>query len=522
MNIDFLKKFSDTNIWRLIAPEMFLLSLGVVLILIDLFSRRAKNTLLIPGLSIVGQVFLFFYCLLQWLNQPLFIEINAFSGMVGLDYTTQYMRVFFILSSILVTILSIVYFWKQKQHLLSSGEFYSLILLVTAGFMLLVESRHFLMFFVALEAVTIAFYILVGYCRESAFSLEAGLKYLVLGAFSSAVLLFGIVILYGIVGNPTFVQAAGDGFSFKEIALFIANNPQQIHVYIAATLILTGIAFKIGAVPFQVWIPDVYQGAPTPVTAFLAVASKAAGFIVLFNLVKGPFAGLKDYLSIVLSILACVTLLFANLAALSQPNVKRLMGLSGISHAGYLLIGVVASFFVGWAQGAVLFYLLVYLLGSFLVFGVMAYVSKENDENQKLSHYISLSKRSPYLTSLLTLGLGSLAGIPPLGGFVAKLLIFIAAYQAKQYTLLAVGVIGVILSIYYYFGWIREALFRSWHESQLPKSDQSAQTVFQFEVCPMDELSFLRTPFKFIWGTLGVMVVVLGVYPKWIMSLFFF
>jgi NADH-quinone oxidoreductase subunit N len=232
--------------------------------------------------------------------------------------------------------------------------------------------------------------------------------------------------------------------------------------------VLCGIAFKIGAVPFQIWIPDVYQGAPTPVTAFLSVSSKAAGFALLIILVRGPFSPVLHVVIPLLSVLAVLSLAVGNITAIGQQNVKRIMGLSGISHAGFLLMGIVASVEVPWATGAVYFYLATYLLGSMAVFAVMAHVAGEDDSAQELRHYTDLAKGRPLLGATLAIGLGSLAGIPPLAGFMGKLLIFIAAFQAHLWLLLAAGIAAVVVSIYYYFGWIRAAYFATGSASTEP------------------------------------------------------
>jgi NADH-quinone oxidoreductase subunit N len=227
-------------------------------------------------------------------------------------------------------------------------------------------------------------------------------------------------------------------------------------------MVLAGVAFKVGAFPFQFWIPDVYQGAPTPVTAFLAVGSKAAGFAVMLTLTQVVFAPYEGLVVWVLSLLAIATILFGNVAALTQYNVKRLMGLSGVSHAGFLMLGLVALYTVPLALSAILFYLFAYLLAAMAVFGVMVHVAGENDADQDLDHYADLAKREPFLGAVLAIGLGSLAGIPPLAGFIGKLLVFISAFKAGLYPLLVVAVVGVVISIYYYFGWIRSAFFRTW------------------------------------------------------------
>jgi NADH-quinone oxidoreductase subunit N len=265
---------------------------------------------------------------------------------------------------------------------------------------------------------------------------------------------------------------------FLDLSRVIARTTYHPLAAAGAALVLCGIAFKIGAVPFQIWIPDVYQGAPTPTTAFLAVGSKAAGFLVLLNLVTGPFAApwiSREVLTPLLSTLAVLSILYGNIAALGQRNVKRVMGLSGISHAGYMLVGVVATVQgVSWAPGAVVFYLLTYLLGSMAVFGVMAHVAGPRDELQELDQYADLGRREPFFGGVLAVGLGSLAGIPPFAGFIGKLLLFFAAFQAHLYGLLAVSIIGVVISIYYYFGWMREALFRQPNQSALSAAPVAA------------------------------------------------
>ena len=263
-------------------------------------------------------------------------------------------------------------------------------------------------------------------------------------------------------------------------------------------LVLSGVAFKIAAFPFQIWVPDVYQGAPTPVTAFLAVASKGAGFLVLLVLARtfSPYAWL---LAPVLTLMAGATLLFGSLGALTQHNVKRLMGLSGVSHAGFLLMGVVAAGTQSMAIGAIYFYLFAYLLASFAVFGVMALVAGPDDADQEISHYAGLAKDSPFLALVLAIGLGSLAGIPPLAGFMGKLFIFIAAFKAGLYGLLAVAIVGVVISIYYYFSWIRAAFFSNWTS---PDGEVAARPV--------------RTPVSFTTGLvlslLAFGTVLLGLY----------
>jgi len=452
-----LKLIAADNTWETIFPELSLGLLALLILIMEILPKRSNDS--IPNRAIAGQAFILFIVIVHLGMRIVhsWTDLTTFSGMLVHSHSGDVMRIFFLLCSTLVCYLGNIDF---KRRGLPRVEFFHIVMVVTAGLMLLAQSNHFVMFFVALETVTVGFYILVSYNRRSVFSLEAGLKYLILGAFSSSILLFGIVLLYGAAGNPMLASHADDPMNFSQLGVFIAANPNNLLVLVGSVLVIAGIAFKIGAVPFQIWVPDVYQGAPTPVTAFLAVASKAGGFFILINLIRGPFAPLADVLVPLLSAIAVVTILFGNLAALSQRNVKRLMGLSGISHAGYLLIGVVAAFQIEWAANAVIFYLFTYLFASMGVFAVMILLSPDEDSAQELEDYGELAKNDPFLGMILVVGLGSLAGIPPLAGFIGKLLIFIAAFQAQLYGLLAVAVVGVVMSIYYYFGWIMEAVWR--------------------------------------------------------------
>jgi len=269
--------------------------------------------------------------------------------------------------------------------------------------------------------------------------------------------------------------------------------------------VLAGVAFKIGAFPFQIWVPDVYQGAPTPVTAFLAVASKGAGFAVLLALCgpNGAFASYGSLITPVLTAMAATTILFGNIAALTQHNVKRLIGLSGVSHAGFLLLAVVASRTSPIALGAVYFYLFAYLLASFAVFGVMTHLAGKDDSDQDLDHYTNLAKESPFLATVLAVGLGSLAGIPPLAGFMGKLFVFIAAFQSGARGLLAIAAVGVVISIYYYFGWIKAAFFETW----TPPPDEANPAPARPVRTPVGLLTGLAL------GALALGTVILGFFP---------
>ena len=456
MTLDAVKLAAAQNDWGTIMPELSLACLALLLLVLEIVLPK-KERGLIPGIAIVGQIavlieqFVFFHSGA--------VGTDTFNGLLHHSYVGQTFRVFFLLAGILVSILGQVSLAKQKMPRI---EFFHTVLVVTAAMMLLAQANHFVLLFVALETLTVGLYILVSYYRDSALTLEAGLKYLVMGALSSSLLLFGIALIYGAAGNPQASGHALDAFNFTQIQRFLALNPGNFLASAGIVLVISGVAFKIGGFPFQIWIPDVYQGAPTPVTAFLAVASKAAGFAVLLTLATTVFAPYASLVVPILSAMAVATILFGNIAALTQSNVKRLIGLSGVSHAGFLLLGVIAATKVPAATGAILFYLFAYLFASFAVFGVMTHVAGENDADQDLDHYALLAKESPFLAGVLAVGLGSLAGIPPLAGFMGKFFVFVAAAHAHLYTLLAVAIVGVVISIYYYFGWIKAAFFENW------------------------------------------------------------
>lgn len=443
-----------SNQWAAIWPELMLGLIALLLLGLEIGLPRRHHSL-IPGVAMFGLGAVLIGLAVDFRAGGL--EHDSFAGLLHHSPGGQFMRMFLVLCAILVCLLAKITFERTP---VTQVEFYHIVIVVSAALMLLVQSNHFVMLFVALETVTVGFYILVSYFRTSALSLEAGLKYLILGALSSAILLFGIVLLYGVAGNRALPGATAEAMNFNALRGFLAANPDNFLANIGTAFVLAGVAFKIGVVPFQIWIPDVYQGAPTPVTAFLAVASKAAGFSVLLTLVVNVFSPLQEMVVPVLSVMAIATILFGNLAALAQHNVKRLMGLSGVSHAGFILIGVIAAIYrEPLAVGAVYFYLLAYLLASFTVFAVMVHVSGGSDSDQDLEHYARLAKERPFLGAVLAVGLGSLAGIPPLAGFMGKLLVFVAAFKAGLYGLLLAAIAGVIISIYYYFGWISAAFF---------------------------------------------------------------
>ncbi len=462
-----LGEIAATNTWGAIYPEMILGCMALLLLALEVLLPKFAHGA-IPRISILGQILLLGYIVI--FDPTGCCNGVAFGGMIELSGTGQALRIFFLLASIFVSYLAMVSF---ENKTLARIEYFAITLVVTGALSIMAMANHFVMLFVALETATVGFYVLVSYFRQNPLSLEAGLKYLIMGALSSSILLFGIVLLYGAASNPALAGSSPDSMNFQNLKIFLEANPTDTLAIIGMLLVISGVAFKIGAFPFQIWIPDVYQGAPVPTTAFLAVSSKAAGFAVLLTLVK-TFAPLSGVLIPVLTGIAALTILFGNFAALTQRNLKRLIGLSGVSHAGFLLMGVIAAQTVPEATNWVIFYLFAYLLGSMAVFAVFAHLPKEWDSDLELDDLGDLAKRNGFLGIALAIGIGSLAGIPPLAGFIGKFLLFVAAFKAELYVLLGVGIVGVVISIYYYFGVIKAAFFEVWRFTDEDEAGEKA------------------------------------------------
>ena len=317
------------------------------------------------------------------------------------------------------------------------GEFFALPIFTCAGLMWMASAIDFVMIFVSLELVTMSFYVLVSFTRRNPATLEAGVKYLILSALSTGFLVYGITWIFGVTGETNLARIG---------TVLATQDIDRVPVLFGIALVLVALGFKIAAVPFQIWVPDVYQGAPTPVTAFLSVGSKAAGFVVLLR-VLAPFLMLPQVGKMLVG-MAALTLIYGNLAALPQTNLKRLLAYSSIAHAGYLLIGV--STFSG---AAVAFYLVAYLLMTLLCFAVMIVVAAQGGE--QIEDYAGLAKRSPFLAFAMLIGMLSLAGVPFTAGFLGKFFIFDAAIQHHQTLLVVIGVITVGCGFYYYLKVVR-------------------------------------------------------------------
>ncbi len=414
--------------WNLISLETTITAVLALFILLDILIGKTQKDWM-GNLSLVA----LFAMILMWFRGD-HIWGQMFSGMYIVDSLAWFFKGFFLLTMFFVLVMTQQFFRSLEQR---KDEFYLLLWLALLGMLLIASSADFLLLFISIEILTVSLYVMTAYLKRDKHSIEAGMKYLILGALASGLFLYGISFLYGAAHSTRFVV----------IQQFVADQPTNPMLLFGFVLIFSAIGFKIASVPFHLWVPDVYQGAPTPVTALLSVGSKAAGFVILLRLLFGVFAPLHDHLTLILAILSAVTMCYGNLAAIPQKNIKRLLGYSSIGHAGYLLMGAAAGSTLGAA--AITFYLLGYLftnLGAFLVI-VLYFVVSKNDE---ISDYSGLSQRSPLLACALFLALMSLAGIPPMAGFFGKFSLFIAAVQNGLVWLAFVGAANVIISLYYY------------------------------------------------------------------------
>src|SRR5437762_4473243 len=397
------------------APELEIavLVLGMAMLLAEAFATKIDKRVLafvaIAGLALV--------LVASFFVAPSGSTIQA-TGFWSF-YTADRLSIFFKQFSLLTTIFVLILMNDYAPVLRTSfpgatlqaglGEFFALPIFTCVGLMYLVSAIDFVFIFVSLELVTISFYVLVSFTRRNPLTLEAGAKYLVLSALSTAFLVYGIAWIFGVTGQT----------NLQRIADALANPATDRNAaLLGMVLVLVALGFKIAAVPFQLWVPDVYQGAPTPVTAYLSVGSKAAGFVVLLRVLQ-PFLMLPQ-IERLLVLIALLTLIYGNLAALPQGNLKRLLAYSSIAHAGYLLIGVVCL-----AGRAVVFYLAAYLLMTLLSFAVLVIVSQQTGD--RISDFDGLGKRSPFLAFAMLIAMVSLAGVPFTAGFLGKFFIFYAA-----------------------------------------------------------------------------------------------
>ena len=476
---------------KFVQLEMMVLVLGLAVLIADLWMAPSKRRLIghLSALSL-GIIFLFSLreSYVDLVNESTDVFFNSRYKIDGLAI---FFKRFFILAAIFVLIFAVDFADRIRSGF---SEYYAFIIFALAGMMFAASANDFSMLFVSIELITITFYILVSYQRHRLQSLEAGVKYLILGAVSSAFMIYGIALIFGEAGSLKF-----EDLHAKQSELLGSK------VFLFGMLFLfAGLAFKISAFPFQVWAPDVYQGAPTPTTAFLALGSKAAGFVLLIRLLVISLPDLTREWTTLFICISAVTILYGNLCALPQRNLKRLLAYSGIANAGYLLMGIVAQSEAGTA--AILYYLAGYLFALITIFLIINLLTKEG-EGEDISCLENLNNRSPFLAVAMTLAVVSLAGIPPLAGFFGKFLLIKSVTTEAfgnigYFVLLAVAVFGVVASIFYYFGIVRTVFWSH-------KVD---------EITPVS----VGLPIRFVLVSCVVGILYLGLLPnkpiKWVES----
>jgi NAD(P)H-quinone oxidoreductase subunit 2 len=420
-----------------ILPESIVLVTLMVVLIGDLIVGRSSSRWVayaaIAGL--LGSIIALYF---QWdIANPV-----AFLGGFNGDDLSVVFRGIIALSAAVTILMSITYIEKSGTAL---AEFLVILLTATLGGMFLSGANELVMIFISLESLSISSYLLTGYTKRDPRSNEAALKYLLIGASSTAVFLYGVSLLYGLSGGQTELSAIATGIAQ-------ANAGQSLGLVIALVFVIAGIGFKISAAPFHQWTPDVYEGAPTPVIAFLSVGSKAAGFALAIRLLTTAFPLLSGEWKFVFTALAVLSMILGNVVALAQTSMKRMLAYSSIAQAGFVMIGLIAGTEAGYAS--MVFYLLVYLFMNLGGFCCVVLFSLRTGTDQ-ISEYSGLYQKDPLLTLCLSICLLSLGGIPPLAGFFGKIYLFWAGWQAGQYGLVLLGLVTTVVSIYYYIRVVR-------------------------------------------------------------------
>ena len=438
------------QIFLFLLPPLILFLTAVLVFGIDLVGSKEKKWL--PYLAFAGAIIAFAVSiyLFGWME---FEQESVLGGMIAIDSFALFFQVFAALIAALIILLSVEYIATRSPY---SGEYYSLILIACFSISLLALSADLVMIFIAFELLSISSYILTGFFRKDPRSSEAAIKYFLYGSLASAMMLYGMSLLYGATASTNLVQIASNLSSVDESLSWV--------VYPALALLVVGFGFKTVAVPFHQWSPDAYEGAPTPVTAFLAVGSIGAGFGILVRVMLTALPDFQLNWSALISGLSIMSMTLGNLVAISQKNIKRMLAYSGIAQAGYILIGLVSwssplagSSFDG--ISGVLIYLLVYLAANLGAFAVVIAIEHKIGSNQ-IADFAGLIQRSPLLAGTMVVFLLSLIGIPGTGGFVGKLMVFGAALNKEYYFLALIAIINSVIAGFYYLNVIRYMFFQ--------------------------------------------------------------
>lgn len=415
-----------------IMPEMILSVVAMVLLLINVFVPSEQKAYL-GYMSLIGIIVTFVSVVSGW-NSPQ----AGFNGAVLQDNFALFFKGIFLISAFLTILITDQYLQREECNW---GEMYPLILFATVGMMLMASGTDLMTIFLGLEVLSVTLYILAGFNRNNVKSNEAGLKYFLLGAFSTGFLLYGMALTYGSTGTT---RIAGIAEQVMQNGAVLANPMLLVGMLMMAV----GFSFKVAAAPFHMWTPDVYEGAPTPMTAFMSVGPKAAGFAAFMRVLLVALPALRADWSMLLWVLAVLTMTVGNITALYQNNIKRMLAYSSIAHAGYVLVGFTAGNTVGTA--GVMFYMLSYAFMNIGAFAIIVMVGKKGEDNNNVSDYAGFGFKHPVLGMCMSIFLFSLAGIPPAAGFIGKFYLFSGAIQAGYVWLAIIGVLNSAASVYYY------------------------------------------------------------------------
>jgi NADH-quinone oxidoreductase subunit N len=416
----------------LLIPQLIPVIAGIVLMLLEPFTPQGRKGRM-PIIAVLAAAIAAYSLQFQWSNHSHIL----FDGMLIIDNFTIFFQWLFLIIIGISAVLSMKF---NERESVNRGEYYALLLFACSGMSLMAASGDLILTFLGIEILSIATYILAGFKRSDIRSNESSLKYFLLGSFATAILLYGIALIYGGTGSTNYLV-------IRKIA-FVQGDIQSTTL-VGFGLLLVGFGFKVALVPFHSWVPDVYEGAPTPVTAFMAVGPKAAGFAALIRLLVQAFPYLAQDWTSILWLLAILTMTLGNVVAVLQTNVKRMLAYSAIAHAGYILVGIVANSELGFS--AVLFYVVIYTVMNLVAFSVVLSFSGKGDMRVQLSDYAGLGRRAPLAAAALSLALISLAGIPLTGGFIGKFYLFSAAIQKGYIGLTVIAVLNSVVSVFYYF-----------------------------------------------------------------------
>jgi NADH-quinone oxidoreductase subunit N len=455
-----------------ILPELVLTGGALLLLVCDvLLPRRSGNALAWITLLVIAATAA---ALLPFVNT----HVEVSHGLLAVDRFALFFKIIFLISAALTVLMSVRYLETEGA---SPGEYYFLILCATLGMMIMAGGIDLISIFIGLETMAVSFYILVGFIKPSQRSNEAAVKYFLLGAFSLGILLYGMSIMYGLSGTT----------NLRAMAPLFVGQERDPRLVLAVVFVVAGVGFKIGAVPFHMWAPDVYEGAPTPITAFLSVGSKAAAFAMLLRIFLEGLPSMNADWRLLFEVLSIVTMTAGNVAALTQTNLKRMLAYSSIAHAGYILIGVVA----GTARGisATLIYLFIYLFMQLGAFAVIAVMRRRDVAGEELKDFSGLSYRHPMAAFAMLLFMLSLGGIPPTAGFFGKFWLFGAAIESGYVWLAVIGVLNSAISLYYY---LRIVVFM-YLKTETTGTEPA-----------------ITAPLALVLGVAIVATLVIGVYPR--------